>query len=68
MVSADENMELTLPFSPVEVRRAIMEMKADSAPGRDGLPVIPEILGEGSGGDYANVPGVLHWNLSYVSA
>jgi mannosylglycoprotein endo-beta-mannosidase len=40
MVSADENMELTLPFSPEEVRRAIMEMKADSAPGLDGLPVI----------------------------
>jgi hypothetical protein len=40
MVSADENMELTLPFSPEEVRRAIMDMKADSAPGPDGLPVI----------------------------
>jgi hypothetical protein len=40
MVSADENMELTLPFSPEEVRRAIMEMKVDSALGPDGLPVI----------------------------
>jgi mannosylglycoprotein endo-beta-mannosidase len=39
-VSANDNMELTLPFSPDEVRRAIMEMKADSAPGPDGLPVI----------------------------
>jgi hypothetical protein len=27
-------------FSPKEVRRAIIEMKADSAPGLDGIPVI----------------------------
>ena len=30
---------LTLPFLPEEVKRAIMEMKANSAPGPDGLPV-----------------------------
>jgi hypothetical protein len=40
MVSADENMELTIPFSLEEVRRAIMEMKADSTSGLDGLLVI----------------------------
>jgi mannosylglycoprotein endo-beta-mannosidase len=40
MVSANENVELTRPFSPEEVGKAIMEMKADSAPGPDGLPVI----------------------------
>jgi hypothetical protein len=40
MVSNDENMELTIPFLLEEVRRAIMEMKVDSAPGPDGLPVI----------------------------
>ena len=39
LVSDDENSELTLPFSPEEVRRAIMGMKANSAPGPDGLPV-----------------------------
>jgi hypothetical protein len=39
-VSVLENRELTLPFLPDEVRRAIMEMKADSAPGPDGLPVV----------------------------
>jgi hypothetical protein len=30
MVSADENMELTIQFSLEEVRREIREMKADS--------------------------------------
>ena len=34
-----ENVELTLPFSPEEVRLALMGMKANSAPGPDGLPV-----------------------------
>jgi hypothetical protein len=40
MVSANENVELTLPFSPEEVGKAIRDMKVDSAPGPDGLPVI----------------------------
>jgi hypothetical protein len=40
MVSTDENMELTLPFFPEEVRREIMEMKVDSTPGPDGIPII----------------------------
>jgi hypothetical protein len=40
MVSDNENVELTRPFSPEEVRKAIMEMKADSALGPDGLPVV----------------------------
>jgi hypothetical protein len=40
MVSDNENVELTRPFSPEEVRKAIVEMKADSAPGPDGLPVV----------------------------
>jgi hypothetical protein len=40
MVFADNNMELTVPFSLEEVRRAIMEMKADSAPGPDRNQVI----------------------------
>jgi hypothetical protein len=40
MVSDNENVELTRPFSPEEVRKAIMEMKANSAPGPDGLPVV----------------------------
>jgi hypothetical protein len=39
-VSADENAELTLPFLPEEVARAISGMKACSAPGPDGLPVV----------------------------
>ena len=39
-VSGDENAELTLPFLPGEVKRAVMEMKANSAPGPDGLPVL----------------------------
>jgi hypothetical protein len=38
-VTADENAELTLPFLPEEVARAIKEMKANLAPGPDGLPV-----------------------------
>jgi hypothetical protein len=40
MVFANENVELTRPFSPEEVGKAIMEMKADSAPGLDGLLVV----------------------------
>ena len=39
-VTDDENAELTLPFLPEEVARAIMDMKANSAPGPDGLPVV----------------------------
>jgi hypothetical protein len=35
MVSANENVELTRPFSPEEVGKAIREMKADSASGPD---------------------------------
>jgi hypothetical protein len=38
-VTTDENAELTLPFLPEEVARAVKEMKANSAPGPDGLPV-----------------------------
>jgi hypothetical protein len=38
-VTADENAELTLPFLPEEVARAVKEMKANLAPGPDGLPV-----------------------------
>ena len=38
-VSDNENAELTIPFSPEEVGRAITSMKAGSAPGPDGLPV-----------------------------
>ena len=38
-VSDIENAELTIPFSPEEVGRAIISMKAGSAPGPDGLPV-----------------------------
>ncbi|KAE8791713.1 Heparanase-like protein 2 [Hordeum vulgare] len=38
-VSDAENAELTLPFSP-EVGQAIASMKACSAPGPDGLPVM----------------------------
>jgi hypothetical protein len=40
MVFADENMELTVPFSLEEVRRVNMEMKDDSAPGPDRILVI----------------------------
>ena len=39
-VSDNENAKLTLPFSLEEVTREVMEMKANSAPGPDGLPVI----------------------------
>ncbi|KAE8806951.1 putative NOT transcription complex subunit VIP2 [Hordeum vulgare] len=39
-VSDAENTELTLPFSPEEVGQAIASIKACSAPGPDGLPVI----------------------------
>ncbi|KAE8790480.1 putative NOT transcription complex subunit VIP2 [Hordeum vulgare] len=39
-VSEVENAELTLPFSPEEVDRAIASMKSCSAPGPDGLPVV----------------------------
>ncbi|KAE8767479.1 putative NOT transcription complex subunit VIP2 [Hordeum vulgare] len=39
-VSDVDNAELTLPFSPEEVGRAIASMKACSAPGSDGLPVV----------------------------
>ena len=39
-VSDAEKAELTLPFSPEEVGRAIASMKACSAPGPDGLPVV----------------------------
>ncbi|KAE8786138.1 hypothetical protein D1007_40041 [Hordeum vulgare] len=39
-VSDVENAELTLPFSLEEVGHAIASMKACSAPGPDGLPVI----------------------------
>ena len=39
-VSDRENVELTLPFSQVEVVDAIMGTKANSAPGPDGLPVV----------------------------
>ena len=38
-VSDIENAELTIPFSPEEVGRAIASMKAGSAPGPDGWPV-----------------------------
>ena len=38
-VSVSKNGELTLPFSPDEVGRAIASMKAGSAPGLDGLLV-----------------------------
>ncbi|KAM0922736.1 hypothetical protein ACQ4PT_005968 [Festuca glaucescens] len=38
-VSAEENASLTLPFLPEEVAHAVKEMKANSAPGPDGLPV-----------------------------
>jgi hypothetical protein len=69
MVSANENVELTHPFSPEEVGKAIMEMKADSAPGPDGLPVVFfQVLGENLGGDHANVPRVVHWDIGYVSS
>jgi hypothetical protein len=40
MVSANENVELTRPFSPEEVGKVIREMKADSASGPNGLPVV----------------------------
>uniref|UniRef100_A0A8I6X0D4 Reverse transcriptase domain-containing protein n=1 Tax=Hordeum vulgare subsp. vulgare TaxID=112509 RepID=A0A8I6X0D4_HORVV len=39
-VSDVENAELTLPFSSEEVGQAIASMKACSAPGPDGLPVV----------------------------
>ncbi|KAE8817231.1 retrotransposon unclassified [Hordeum vulgare] len=39
-VSDMENVELTLPFSPEEVGQAIASIKACSAPGPDGLPVV----------------------------
>lgn len=39
MVSANENAKLSLPFMPEEVGQAIMEMKANSAPGPDGFSV-----------------------------
>ncbi|KAE8770778.1 putative NOT transcription complex subunit VIP2 [Hordeum vulgare] len=39
-VSDTENAELTIPLSPEEVGHAIATMKACSAPGPDGLPVI----------------------------
>ncbi|KAE8785922.1 hypothetical protein D1007_40315 [Hordeum vulgare] len=35
-----ENAEFTLPFSPEEVGQAIASMKACSAPGSEGLPVV----------------------------
>jgi hypothetical protein len=38
-VTDDENVELILPFLPDEVERAVKAMKANSAPGPDGLPV-----------------------------
>jgi hypothetical protein len=38
-VTNDENAELTLPFLPEEVARAVRDMKANSAPGPNGLPV-----------------------------
>jgi hypothetical protein len=38
-VTTDENADLTLLFLPEEVARAIREMKTNSAPGPDGLPV-----------------------------
>ena len=38
-VTEEENRELTLPFLPEEVQRAVLEMKPNSAPGPDGLPV-----------------------------
>ena len=38
-VSSDENGILLQPFQPEEIRREIMDMKANSAPGPDGLPV-----------------------------
>ena len=38
-VSDNENAELTIPFSPEEVGRAIASMKVGSAPGPDGLSV-----------------------------
>jgi mannosylglycoprotein endo-beta-mannosidase len=40
MVSANENVELTRPFSPEEVGKVIREMKDDSASGPNGLPVV----------------------------
>ncbi|KAK1618982.1 hypothetical protein QYE76_024499 [Lolium multiflorum] len=39
-VSDEENAALTLPFLPTEVRGALEGMKASSAPGPDGLPVV----------------------------
>ena len=39
-VSDRENEDLTLPFSSEEVFLAIKGMKANSAPGPDGLPVV----------------------------
>ncbi|KAE8818397.1 hypothetical protein D1007_03843 [Hordeum vulgare] len=39
-VSDVDNAELTLPFSSEEVGQAIASMKACSAPGPDGLPVV----------------------------
>nr|XP_051221930.1 uncharacterized protein LOC127340196 [Lolium perenne] len=39
-VSEAENTELTLPFLATEVREAVMGMRANSAPGPDGFPVV----------------------------
>jgi hypothetical protein len=38
-VTDDKNAELTLPFLPEEVAHAVRDMKANSAPGPNGLPV-----------------------------
>jgi mannosylglycoprotein endo-beta-mannosidase len=38
-VTDDENVELTLPFLPEEVARAVRDMKANLALGSDGLTV-----------------------------
>ncbi|KAE8771878.1 putative NOT transcription complex subunit VIP2 [Hordeum vulgare] len=56
-VSDVENAELTLPFSSEEVGQAIASMKACSAPGPDGLPVVffPAILGDRAPGYHAHV-------------
>jgi hypothetical protein len=39
-VSADENVEFTLSFLSNEVQKAISDMKANSAPGNDELPMV----------------------------
>jgi hypothetical protein len=58
-VNADKNAELTLPFLLEEVSQVVRDIKANLAPRPRPAGIFsPYFLGEDSGGDHVDVPGI----------